>query len=292
QVSLPDPHSPTGHSFILGLQGGNPDLKEERATTLAAGLDLMPQALPGFQLSLTAYSIDYEDQVVRPGPQDLFDFLFQEEQWAPVITRNPSQLQIDAICSSPQFIGDPSECATTPPTLIIDARQRNLASTKVKGLDFKLNQSFVTSWGHLDIELNGAHLFEFKRALTKTAPTIDVLDTVDNPSSLRLRGTVEWYQRGKEQPGFGMNLITNYTGRYRDTISPVRHSVDAWTTFDFGLSYRTERRGDWTDGTEVTLNVANVTNEDPPFVDREWGYDLFNAQPFGRVFSVYISKNW
>ena len=291
-VSLPDPRSSSGRSDILALQGGNPDLKEERATTWAAGLDFAPPALPGLQLSLTAYSIDYEDQVVRPGPVNAFDFLFQEDEWASVITRNPSQSQIDAICGSPQFIGNPAQCSTTPPTVIIDARQRNLAMTTVKGLDFKLNQSLVTDWGHLNIEVNGAHVFHFKRALTKTTPALDVLDTVDNPLALRLRGIVEWHQHGRQQPGLAVSLTANYTGRYQDPVSPVRHSVDAWTTFDLGLTYRTEKRGGWTDDTELVVNVANVLNEDPPFVDREWGYDLFNAQPFGRVVSAYVSKHW
>jgi outer membrane receptor protein involved in Fe transport len=97
-VSLNDPRSPTGHSNALGLQGGNSHLKQESATTWTAGLDLAPPVLPGLQLSLTGYSIDYKDQVIQPGPPNASDILSQEGRWAAVITRNPSQSQIDAIC--------------------------------------------------------------------------------------------------------------------------------------------------------------------------------------------------
>jgi iron complex outermembrane recepter protein len=288
-VSLRDPRSPTGRSTVLGLQGGNPDLKEERAATWTAGLDLAPPALPGFRLSLTGYSTDYKDQVIQPGPLNLFDVLLEEDQWAAVITRNPSQLQIDAICASPQFLGNASDCRTNPPTVLFDFRKHNLAITQVRGLDLALNQSFDTDVGRFNVQVNGNHVFHFKRAFTKTAPAVDIVDTVNNPLAFRLRGTVEWQQRER---GFSVNLTANYTGGYQDRDSPLRHSVDAWTTFDLGLRYQAEKRGGWMDDTEFALNVANVLNDDPPFVDREWGYDYFNAQPTGRVLSATVSRRW
>lgn len=292
RVSVPDPRSSTGRSDILALQGGNPDLKEERATTWAAGLDLAPQFVPGLQVSLTAYSIDYEDQVVRPGPTNPFEFLLQEDEWAAVITRNPSQSQIDAICDGSQFFGDPSQCRTNPPAIIVDGRQSNLAITKLRGLDFSLNQSFITELGRVNVGLIGTRVFKFERSLTKTIRATNLVDTVDNPLGLRIRGTVDWYQHGHGQPGFHANFTVNHAGSYQDPSSPIRQRVDDWTTFDLGLSYRTENHGAWTDDTELVLNVANVLNENPPFVDREWGYDLFNAQPFGRVISAYALKRW
>lgn len=290
--SLADPRSPTGRSDILGLQGGNPDLKEERASTWTAGLDLAPSAWPGLQLSLTGYSIHYEDQVIQPGPSNPYEILYQEDQWASVITRNPSQAQIDAICNSPQFVSDPQQCNTLSPTVIVDIRKHNLAITKVQGLDFTLRQSFVTDAGHWYLEANGTRVFHFKQAFTKTSPLIDVVDTVENALALRVRGSVEWYRHGRQQPGLGVSLSASYTGGYRDPDSSVHGTVGSWTTWDFGLSYRTGERGDWADNTSLVLNVTNVLDEDPPFVDRSWGYDWFNAQPSGRVASFYVSKAW
>lgn len=291
-VSFQDPRSPTGRSNVLIAQGGNPDLKEERASTWTTGFDLAPPSLPGFQLSLTGYSIHYEDQVIQPGPPNVFDFLLEEDRWTSVITRDPSQSQIDAICASPLFFGDRAQCASDPPAVIVDIRKHNLAIAKVRGLDLALTQSLDTDLGRFSVHVNGTQVFHFERAFTKTAPAVDIADTVNNPLALRLRGTLEWRQRATHQSGFVANLTANYTGGYTDRDSPLRHSVDAWTTFDLGLSYRTARRGGWTDDTELAVNLTNVLDENPPFVDREWGYDVFNVQPTGRVFSAFVSKRW
>jgi len=43
---------------------------------------------------------------------------------------------------------------------------------------------------------------------------------------------------------------------------------------------------------EFTLNAVNVFNHDPPFVDSEWGYDVYNVQALGRVVSLDVKKRW
>ena len=291
-VSLTDPRSPTGRSDVLALQGGNPDLHEERAVTWTAGFDLAPPALPNFRLSATAYSIELEDQVLESQARNPFDILVNEDVWQPVIIRNPSQSEIDAICHSGRFLGDPAQCSSMPPTVIVDLRKRNLAITTVEGLDLTLSQSFATDVGRFTAELNAAQVFRFKQAFTRTAPLIDVLDTVRNPLALQLRGAVEWHQYAKGERGFSASVVAHHAGGYRDPESPLRHSVGAWTRFDVGLAFSTGQRGDWTDDTEIVLNVTNVLNEEPPFVDRMWGFDLTNAEPVGRVISAFVSKGW
>ena len=36
----------------------------------------------------------------------------------------------------------------------------------------------------------------------------------------------------------------------------------------------------------------NVFNHAPPFVNREAGYDVQNADPYGRVISFSVQKTW
>jgi hypothetical protein len=45
-------------------------------------------------------------------------------------------------------------------------------------------------------------------------------------------------------------------------------------------------------GTQVTLNAVNVLNHDPPFVDSQFGYDIYNVRALGRVVSLDVSKAW
>lgn len=292
-LSVRDQRSPTGRSNVLAIAGGNPDLKEELATTWTVGFDLAPQVLPGFELSLTGYSIDYKGQVIQPGPaSNPADVLLQEDQWASVVIRDPSQSQIDAVCSSSRSVPDVARCRQSSPAAIFDARKHNLANTKVTGLDLSVSQVLDTDVGRFKVSLNGAYVFHFQRAFTDTAPVVDSVNTVNNTLALRARGIVEWQPHGEHEAGFAATLAANYTGDYKDPDSSVQRTVDSWTTFDLGIRYLTKKRGDWTDDTELTLNVLNVLNEDPPFVDREWGYDIVNAQPTDRAISAYLSKRW
>jgi len=52
------------------------------------------------------------------------------------------------------------------------------------------------------------------------------------------------------------------------------------------------RDGGWLKGTQVTLNAVNVLNHDPPFVDSQFGYDIYNVRALGRVVSLDVSKAW
>ncbi len=288
---FPDPKSPTNQSMVLVRQGSNPDLDEETATTWTAGLDLTPGIAPGMAVSLTWYAINYKDRIIQPGANSLFQILLNENQWGSVITRNPSRAEVDAICDSPEFFASRAQCKVTNPAALIDIRLRNLAITRVKGLDLALDHSLRTGIGQLGIKLNGNYVFDFQQAVTNTSPTIDIVDTAQNPLRLRLRGAVEWNQRGPYMPGLGINLSVDYTGSYKNP-GALRQNVDAWTGVNLYVAYRTAARIGWLSNTELALNATNLFDKAPPFVDQEWGYDYVNMDPVGRVVSFFIQKNW
>ena len=73
---------------------------------------------------------------------------------------------------------------------------------------------------------------------------------------------------------------------------PAPRPVDAFTTIDFQVGYRTGQIGGWLGDTEISLNVINVFNKPPPFIDRSLGYDFQNADPIGRVVGLYTQKSW
>lgn len=83
----------------------------------------------------------------------------------------------------------------------------------------------------------------------------------------------------------------NCTGGYRNPGSTLVPRVAAWTTVDFQGAYRTGHGGPWS-AMEVTLNVVNLLNHDPPFVDTQFGYDVYNVQALGRVVSLNVRKSW
>ena len=291
-VLLPDPQSKSGSSLVLIEQGSNPNLKQETARTWTAGFDLAPPYLPGATLSLTYYSINYDNRIEVPAPGDPFDILELGNEWASVITRNPTPAQIAAVCDSPDYEGSVRSCLVSAPAAIIDGRLANLASTRTSGLDLEAHDLLHGPAGNFELGVMANYVFDFDQAVDAAAPASDVLDTVGNPLAVRMRATLAWTRRGPQQPGPRLELAVNHTGAYRNPGSLEDPNVSAWTTLDFQAAYRTPKGTGWLGGTEVILNAVNVLNHDPPFVDSQFGYDAYNVQALGRVVSLDISKSW
>jgi outer membrane receptor protein involved in Fe transport len=291
-ASLADPRSSTGYSTVLGLQGDNPNLRQETATTWTAGFDVVPVVDPDLTLSLTYYSIDYTGQIALPAAADPFDILIQENQWAGVITRSPTQAQISAICNRPDFLGSVSSCLASTPAAIVDYRLANLASTQVSGLDLNVHQKIESGLGRFDFGLQGSYVFHFDQAVTNTSPSVDILNTYANPLKLRLRSTIGWNQHLTEESGLGANLAVNFTNAYDNPGSTLLPRIDSLTTVDLQLRYHTAKDAGFLGGMEFALNAVNVFNQSPPFADNLYGYDLTNYQPLGRVLSLSVRKKW
>ncbi|TLY58078.1 MAG: TonB-dependent receptor, partial [Gammaproteobacteria bacterium] len=289
---LPDPRSASGQSLVLARQGNNPNLTQETATTWTAGLDLAPESVPGLKLSVTYYAIDYQDRIVQPAADDPFNILVHESEWAAVITRNPTQAQIAAICDSPEFFGSRADCLSSSPAAIVDTRLANLGATKVNGLDVEAHHTLDSRVGTLGFGLNGSYVFRFAQAVTRTSPSTDILNTAGNPLALRVRVGTEWSLHRADLPGPGLNLTLNHTGGYRNSASALMPRVAAWTTLDLQLRYRTPTSDAWWSGMEFVLNGVNVLDRAPPFIDSQHGYDSMNVQPLGRVISLFARKNW
>jgi outer membrane receptor protein involved in Fe transport len=286
-LNIPDPKSPTGNSTILGLFGSSPNMRPETAHVWTAGLDLTPP-VPNLSLALTFYNIDYKQKIQYPG---YYRFLTQEQQFASLITRNPTQAQIDAICNSPYFDG--GNC-NQPIAAIDDSRTRNLSKLTTGGFDADLRYAILTDHGQWRAGLRGTYTFHYDNQLTATAPTFDVLNTVGNPLKLRLNGNLSW-----SLAGWTILTTVNYAGAYEDPGSIPTRRVDSWTTVDLNLGFRTASGDAWLADTELNLGVVNLFNQKPPFVNQyggfnggALGYDNSNATLIGRQISLQVVKAW
>jgi iron complex outermembrane receptor protein len=291
-TELPDPKSATGYSSVLVLEGNNPNLKQETATTWTAGLDVVPAVDPDLTLSLTYYSIDFTGQIATPDAAEPSDILLQESQWAAVITRNPTQAQIDAVCNRPDFGTSRAACLASTPAAIVDLRLANLASTESSGLDVDIRQRVNSDVGRFDFSLQGTYVFHFDQAVTNTSPSVDILNTYDNPLKLRFRATAGWRQHSAGDSGLGANLAVNFTNAYDNPGSTLMPRIGSLTTLDLRLRYQTPDDAGFFSGTEFALNAVNIFNQSPPFADSEFGYDPVNFQPLGRVLSLSLRKRW
>ena len=101
------------------------------------------------------------------------DFLTQEAQLASLITRNPTQAQIDAVCDSITFRrGSKADCSL-PIAAILDGRFRNFASVKTRGVDVDSDYAIDSARGKWTLGLNGTYTFEQDQQITATAPVVD-----------------------------------------------------------------------------------------------------------------------
>ncbi|HEU4625865.1 MAG TPA: TonB-dependent receptor [Steroidobacteraceae bacterium] len=284
---IPDPRSQAGVSPVLFRAGANRNLHEERATTWTAGLDFAPDAVP-IRASLTYFDLVYRGRVVLPGPAVVLDILREEGQWASVVERKPSRTEIEAICADSVFHGDATQCRTIPIAAILDLRQHNMATSIARGLDLNADLRERTSLGTLAANLRIAYTLKFEQRGSDTSPSVSILDTVGNPLSLKLRAGAEWRQRPDN--GWGASLGFEYEGGYRDVGSG--RSVSPFKSVDVALGYATTQTQGPLSNMSLEIAVSNVFNASPPLVDREAGYDVANAAPFGRVASVVLRKRW
>lgn len=285
---IPDPNSLTGDSFVLIREGNNSQLTEESADTWTAGLDFNLWNDSASDLSITYFDIDYQDRILKGGPPGASsNILLQEEQWAALVQRQPSASDIDAICNSAEFVGDPANCTLTPPAAIIDLRLRNLGSVRVRGVDLSVSKELPTALGIFGFTVAGTKLLKYGIAASEQSWLFDVRDTVGNPLSFRVRAGASWSTNG-----WTANTFANYVGAYDDTISQPARNVACWTTFDLNVQYAMTGSSSWLDGLVFALSATNLFDKEPPFVNARDGYDTANADLIGRVVSAQVTKSW
>jgi iron complex outermembrane receptor protein len=287
---LADPRSPSGETVALIWSGNNAQLREERARTWTTGLDFSPEGISGLTVGLTWFNIDFNDRIE--------DTLFSPDmltnpQYSGLVTFNPNPTLIGDVCTHSIPVGlTQSECmALGAAGAIIDLRVHNLETLRTQGLDFDTHYEIGGRYGRLKFELNGTYLAKFSLAEGNGSPTTDVLNLQNNPINLRLKGTIRW---SGARLGYALSL--NYSNSYRDTLTVPNMPVAAWTTIDAQVSYRLGalNAGPF-DNTQIELDAFNVFNRDPPFLNNAAagiGYDQENADPYGRMLSLLIRKNW
>jgi len=269
--------------------GTNPSLQPETARSWAVGTDFTLPSVPGLSVSFTYFNITYANRITDA--QVTADALSQPNlAW--LFTRNATSADLASACQHSVYQqGTAQDCLNSGATIIMDDRLRNIAMLKTNGLDLIGKYTTNNRAGRFDFGLNGTYLFRYAQSNTPTSALDDIVSTQNNPINLRARGSVAWERRGLGVAGF-----INFENSYRDTVSVPSRGVSPWTTLDLQLSYQTP--GDslgWLGNTQVALNVQNLFNVNPPFLNNAAvgiGYDQENADLYGRLVSFEIRKRW
>jgi len=285
-VILPDPHSSTGLTTTLIRNGNNPELQAERANNWTVGLDYIPSATSGATFALTYFNVRtagrIDEALVQPQ-------VLEQPELAWLVTRNITASQLAAACASGTFVSS-GNCTTSGAQVIVDARLRNIALLKTDGLDLTGKYTLLSTVGKMTFGLNGTYIFGYSQANSPGSVLGSVLNTQNNPINLRARGSIAF-----EHGGFGIVTGINYDNSYRDVLSQPNRNVSSWTTIDERLTYETRETGlDWLNRVRVSLDLHNILNRDPPFLNnpRGVGYDQENGDLLGRFISLDIRKRW
>ena len=286
-LPLPDPSSPNGVTNALVRYGTNPSLRPETARSWTLGTNFAPKFWPGTSLSLTYFNISYSSRIDQA---IIGSDVLSQPNTAWLVNRNYTQSELNDVCSHSIFTGAPGTCTSSSIGAIVDDRLQNVALLKTKGVDFIAKYGVNTAYGRYDFGLNSTYLFEYAQASTPGSPLLSLVSTQNNPINFRARGSAGWTRRG-----LSLSTFVNFANSYRDTASVPNRGISPWTTVDLQLSYETQ--GDtlgWLDHIQFALNVQNLFNVYPPFLNNSLGvgYDQENATLYGRLMSFEIRKRW
>jgi outer membrane receptor protein involved in Fe transport len=285
--SLPgflDPDATNGSTGLLQILGGNRGLEPEEAETWTAGFELAPSWLDGFRVSATYFDIEFSNRIAIPG--FILDAFQNPSQYQGYFIRNPTPQQVaDYLALADDVSG------VVPPDgieVIWDERLTNLASLRVRGVDLSASYALETDWGELSLFATASGLLQFSRQNNSELPGVDVLDTMLNPVDWRARAGV-----ALDAGAWRGALSMQYTDDYRDNLSAPEREISSSTTFDARLTRRFGQTGDGA-GAEITLDIRNLADEDPPFANNPigMGFDTLNKSPVGRVVMVEVRQRW
>lgn len=278
--------APAGQT-ILQVEGGNANLRPERASNFSASLVLHPRVLAGLNLSATYFKVVYRDRIAIPSVSAAQ--ILNDPVYSSFVTANPTSTEIaDLLSMAPAGILDvtganlPFDPASV--FAILDYRYTNIARDRAQGFDVSGSYAFdLTSRSKVTIHASGTYLHSQRRVIDGL-PSIDLAGTIYYPPHFRVRGGIA-FDRG----ALTINAIANYIGGVRDNRLATQVEVEGMTSFDLAI----KRQFGSDRGVELQINASNLFNAHPDRI-RATGinlpYDSANYSPIGRYVSISISK--
>lgn len=284
---FPDPKRGNTMQFtpmMTIMQGGNPDLEPETATSKNVGLIFTPRFLPHFTLNVDGWRIEKTNAIVF---QSFVDIIANPDAFGFLITREAPT----AADTAQGWLGR---------ITAVDARAFNASITRTEGVDVRANYiQDLDQLGRLGFTAMATFTNYFDLLATPTAP---VVNTAGGSGPIRWRGnlSVSW-QRNR----WSATVTGRYVG-HRSTPTtdpspsyPGAYPIDggrlpAFLRTDLQVSYEQPYAPDsknWFQGTKWTLGVLNVANTKPTFVTNGTGFYNAVDDPRQRFVYVQIKKS-
>lgn len=287
-----------GTSAIPGMQidGANPDVGPATGENWAIGFDFTPDFLPGFVTSVTFWHTLLEDAAGSP-PLSIVVNSNRFHDLLRIYPDGATPAEIEA------FRGDRRQrapLAAGPIYFGVDFRNFNVYTVEVEGIDFDVRYRHLYDWGSLRAGVSGTYKTKFDQSTGRGEPSFSILNKNRYLATFPSIQTELRFDVGAEIGAFKATAFANYTGGYtfwgNTALNPVTSEdgipngggdkVGSYTSVSLNLQYslRDLLPGD----TSVFVDVDNVFDKYPPFVNFASGFDNFIAFPMGRVITAGV----
>ncbi len=293
-------------AYRASAASGNPELKLEQAEVFNAGFSWNPAGLlDGFSLDLDYYRYDYTDLIVREGHQELID--------RDNLSRCPAGANNDPeagpLCGSWDLDGDgivtvysigpglPDKVIRREDGYLVrtEASYLNVPSLESSGIDLALAYTRdVAALGLIGTSLDLSYTLDYDIILAngekiKGVGSRNAGNSIGRPMPrYRANAGLSW-QRGRHDVFLNVRYIHSYKddtpqSAFLGAYIGYAETIDSMTTVDlqyrFELPAFTSRR----QGSQLTLGVKNLFNEEPPLVNVDGAYDYYTHDPRGRIY--------
>ena len=293
-------------AYRASAASGNPDLKPEQAEVFNAGFSWNPAGLlDGFSLDLDYYRYDYTDLIARAGHQELID-RDNASRCPGGVNNNPDA---GPLCGSWDLDGDgivsvysigpgiPDKVVRREDGYLVrtEASYFNAPSLESSGIDLALAYSRdVAALGLMRTSLDLSYTLDYDIILAngekiKGVGSRNASNSIGRPMPrFRANAGLNW-QRGRHDVFLNVRYIHSYKddtpqSAFLGAYIGYAETIDSMTTVD--LQYRLELPAfiSRQQGSQLTLGVKNLLNEEPPLVNVDGAYDYYTHDPRGRIF--------
>jgi len=277
----------------------------------SVGIDLAPSWLEGFRGAATFFHNDFTGGVNSPSVSSI------TASGSPLLTLCPSGCTQQQILDFANIANGAFISGSIPPTVyyLIDQNARNWLNLSIEGVDAQFDYTHsLGERANMRFGVNGTYFTKYDQHFGGN-PTFSVLNTsgfngVFPSIQFKSRAYV-----GMDVGKLSADLFWNHIGSYKNwsgsTVNPRTldangnpngggDTVDATNTFDLHLAYKVKDGGKTITGMLLSLDVRNVTDEDPPFFNGNqggfmggaWGYDNYTANPVGRLVTLGVRTSF
>lgn len=274
---------------VLAVGGGNRELEAERATTWAASMAFHPESIPGLDVEVTWFDIDYTGRALEPITN--FAEALSNPAYRQFVIDAPSgevqQERLMEVETFYNFANIPYDADAV--AALVDLRYMNVARQEIRGVD--LTGSYRLDAGQGSLTLRGSWSWlESTQQNSALQDRFPLAGTLHNPPRSQGRLGAVW-----DNGEVSASAFANYKGRLKDVVN--EDVTASFTTFDVALRFAPAGLGGFWTGMEFSLAGQNILDRAPPgsiawLPGYSVPYDATNYSAIGRFISVGVSKRW